>query len=425
MKQGLRSKRTITRYLLGFAVYAALISMYFAAAARSSVPSEWLGTAADPAVFLTEQQLADSQTLNVIRNITFFISYPWEWGIYLILLIGGFAASWQRRLEASQIPRLLQLPAFVFALNGVSMLAFLPLSAASYTVSVYYGITTQPLAGWIRDKLVSYGINSVILTAVTAVAFLVIRKGGRWWLKLWLLSVPFTLFMMVIQPVVIDPLYNNFSRLNDAELESRILELAHRADIPADRVYEVQMSAKTNALNAYVNGIGPSLRIVLWDTTLQRLEDDEILLIMAHEIGHYVKRHLEWSAVGSLASSFIVLWLGSRFVQWLIQRRGRNWGVERVNEPAALPLILLLTSIFTFVSLPVTSYVSRQAEQAADVYAYELIGSSQGAVTMHQKLASSSLGDVNPPWLAKLFRSTHPSTMERIIQAEQFAKEGR
>src|SRR5690606_27504033 len=113
-------------------------------------------------------------------------------------------------------------------------------------------------------------IGYLTLLAVSAVAFWVISRGGRWGLKLWLMSIPFTLFMMYIQPVVIDPLYNDYYRLKDPVLERKILDLAQRADIPADRVYEVDMSEKTNSLNAYVTGLGSSLRIVLWDTTLNK-----------------------------------------------------------------------------------------------------------------------------------------------------------
>src|SRR5690606_39597744 len=98
---------------------------------------------------------------------------------------------------------------------------------------------------------------------------------------------------MFVQPVIIDPLYNDFFPLTNKELETKILELASRADIPADHVFEVNMSEKTNALNAYVNGIGSNSRIVLWDTTLERLSEDEILFIMAHEMGHYVMKRSE------------------------------------------------------------------------------------------------------------------------------------
>ncbi|WP_249712589.1 M48 family metalloprotease, partial [Bacillus cereus] len=107
----------------------------------------------------------------------------------------------------------------------------------------------------------------------------------------WLLTIPFTIFVMIIQPVVIDPLYNDFYPLKNKELETKILSIAEQANIPAEHVYEVNMAQKTNSLNAYVTGIGSNSRIVLWDTTLNRLTDNEILVIMAHEMGHYEEKH--------------------------------------------------------------------------------------------------------------------------------------
>ena len=111
---------------------------------------------------------------------------------------------------------------------------------------------------------------------------------------------PFTIFMMFVQPVLIDPLYNDFYPLKDKALEEQILSLADRANIPAEHVFEVDMSEKTNSLNAYVTGVGSNSRIVLWDTTLEKLTDKEILFVMAHEMAHYVEKHI-YIGIGDLS----------------------------------------------------------------------------------------------------------------------------
>jgi Zn-dependent protease with chaperone function len=198
------------------------------------------------------------------------------------------------------------------------------------------------------------------------------------------------------------------------------MELASGAGIPAERVYEVDMSAKTNALNAYVDGIGSSLRIVIWDTTLKQLNEEEILQIVAHEIGHYVMRHLEWSALGAVGASLVMLWLGSYLLRSAIRRWGGRWGIREPGQAAVLPLVLLLMSVLTFVSLPFSNAVSRQAESAADRYAMELIGHAGGAVSMQQKLSKATLDEVDPPLIVKWFRSSHPSALERIADAQAF-----
>ncbi|WP_201318475.1 M48 family metallopeptidase [Paenibacillus sp. EPM92] len=406
------------KFAVAFIIYAAAIGLYLAAATIHPIPEAYRGTAADPATFLDPAKYRQSLLYSAQRNWIFFISYPWEWAVYLYLLFSRKGAAWQSRLEQSPKLRKFTLPLFVLLLQGFVFLCFLPLRVLSYMLSRTNGISTQGWGSWLQDRAVDFGVNYVLIVIVASVAFLIMRKGGRWWLKLWLLSIPFTLFMMYIQPVVIDPLYNQFNRLSDPQLEAKILSLADKAHIPAERVYEVDMSEKTNALNAYVSGIGGSLRIVLWDTTLQRLNEPEILLIMAHEMGHYVKHHLEWSAIGAVGSSFVLLWAGSFAIRRLLKRYGDDWGIRRLHEPAALPAVLLLISVLTFVSLPVSNAVSRQAEHAADIYAFQLIGSKEGAVTMYQKLAESSLSEMNPPLLVKLFRSTHPSLMDRILYSQ-------
>lgn len=413
--------RWIRRYWLLFGLYALGMGLYLWVTSSNTVPLAYRGTPADPATFYTAEQLRQSEVYSAQRNWLFFMAYPWEWGIYLTLLFGGWAGRLQERLERSVVPGILRLPLYVAAVSGISFLAYLPLLLIGYTLSRSYGISTQSLPGWLRDKVVDFGVSILIVLAAASAAYWFIRRGGRWWLKLWLLSVPFTIFLMYIQPLFIDPLYNKFSRLSDPALERQIIQLADKAGVPADRVYEADMSQKTNALNAYVNGVGSSLRIVLWDTLL-RLNRDEILLIVAHEMGHYVKHHLEWSAAGAVLSSFVLLGLGNVLLQKIIRRWGAGWGVRRPGDLAAFPVMLLFVSALTFVSLPFTNAVSRQAERAADRYAMDLIGHSGGAVSMNQKLAAATLDDVNPPLLVRWFRSTHPSAMERIVDAEAFEK---
>jgi Zn-dependent protease with chaperone function len=351
------------------------------------------------------------------------MSGPWEWLIYFVLLASGLSARWRDLLDRYRLPVLIKFPLYVLLVNAVSFLLYLPLRVLSYNLSKAYGISTQTVSSWVRDKAVEFGIGYLTLLAVSAVAFWIISRGGKWWLKLWLISIPFTAFMMYVQPVVIDPIYNRFSTLSDPVLEKEILALAAKAHIPAHRVYEVDMSEKTNAMNAYVNGIGSSLRIVLWDTTLEQLNEKEILLIMAHEMGHYVKHHLEWSAVGAVGSTLVLLLVGGWLFEIVVRNRGKKWGIRSMSDMTALPLVLLLLSVISFATLPVSNYVSRQAEASADRYALELIGSAEGSVSMNQKMSVVVLSDVNPPLLVKWFRDDHPTDMERIIDAERFERD--
>jgi Zn-dependent protease with chaperone function len=416
----MNGRRAIGRYACGFGLYAAAVALYLWYTRANTVPASLQGTAADPRSFLTPEQLKMSVTYSAWRNWLIFIGPPWEWGVYIALLCSGAAARFDRWLRGVAGPAALRLPLYTAAVMLVVLLAGLPWRLASYALSRGYDITTQPLAGWLHDKLVAYGVSLVTTALALAAALWLIRRGGRWWLKLWLLSVPFTLFLMVVQPVLIDPLYDKFERLPDTALERDILQLASKAGVPADHVYEVRMAAKTNAMNAYVNGIGPTLRIVIWDTTLQRLNRDEIMQVMAHEMGHYAMHHLEWSAVGAVASTLALLWIGSVALERTLKRWGRGWGIERRDGLAVVPVILLLVSVLSFVTLPLSNAVSRRAEHAADQFALRLIGSGKGAVSMNQKLAMATLDIVDPPLLVYWFLWDHPTDMERIADAAAY-----
>ncbi|WP_225446478.1 M48 family metallopeptidase [Paenibacillus rhizovicinus] len=420
MAKSWRRRSPMWKWVLLTVIYSVLVALYVWYTSPNNVPAAYKGTPADPATYFSPQQLKDSETLNPIRNWIFFTSIPWEWLIYLFLLSGGLARYWREMLE--RLPLVIRFPLFVLLVDIASFVLYLPLQIFSYGLSKHYGITTQPVPGWIRDKLVSFGVGYLTMLAVSAVAFWILSRRGRWWLKLWLISVPFTVFMMYVEPVVIDPLYNKFTTLSDPKLEAKILDLAAKADIPADHVYEVNMSKKTNAINAYVTGIGPSLRIVLWDTTLKQLTEPEILLIMAHEMGHYAMHHLEWSAVGAVGSSLVVICIGGWIYIWSIRRWGEAWGIRSRSDVTALPLLLLIMAVLSIASLPISNAVSRNAESSADAYAMKLLNSSEGEVSMQQKTGVITLSDVNPPLLVRWFRDDHPSDMERIIAAMDFAK---
>ncbi|WP_257349319.1 M48 family metallopeptidase [Pseudalkalibacillus decolorationis] len=405
----------------GFILYAFVMTWYLFMGADTSVPAQYQGSSADPSVFMTEREIELSHDFSRIKHLLYFLSVPLEWMIYLLVL--GFGLSKWFRNRATDVSRfpIVHNALYVVFLSLTAFILALPIDYYSYTVSLDYQISTQTFSSWMRDNVISFWINTLFLFVIVQVLYwLMKRSEKRWWFYGWLLSIPFTLFMYYIQPIWIDPLYNDFYRLEDKVLEDKILALADKAKISADRVYEVNMSEKTNALNAYVNGIGSNLRIVLWDTTLEELEDEEVLFVMAHEMGHFVKNHLLWNLIGSIVFSFFGLWLGSRVFYWMLNKWGRHWGVEKPSDIASLPALLLVFSILSFIASPIENTISRQAEHSADEYAIEMTKDPEAAVGAFQKLSVSGLSEVNPPWLVKVFLYGHPTMLERIHFLEKW-----
>ncbi|MFD1019506.1 M48 family metallopeptidase [Thalassobacillus hwangdonensis] len=416
-------KRFVIWAGLLFAIYATLMGFYLLSWADFGVPDALKGTGADPATFMSERELELSAAYSRYQVFVSFVAMPYEWIIYIGVLVFGASALFRNTSEKVSRFTSIQVPIYVLFLSILTWVLTFPIDFAHRWFSVEYGISNQTFSGWMRDQMISFWLSTLITALLITALYLLIRKfPKRWWLFAWMGLIPFLIFMMYIQPVVIDPLYNDFYELQDKELETKILALADEADIPAERVYEVNMSEKTNAMNAYVNGIGDNLRIVLWDTTLNGLEDREVLFIMAHEIGHYVMNHLYWNLFGAIASSLVLLYLGYRLIHVVLRKWGDAWGVRGIDDIASLPALLLVVSLLSFVSTPAELAISRNAEKAADTYAIEMLEDKEAAVGSFQKLAVNGLSDVNPPALVKFFQYGHPTLMERIKMLENYEK---
>jgi STE24 endopeptidase len=408
---------SITAYL----IFAAFIIWYILYGAETSIPAQYIGTAADPSTFMNARELQLSEEYSNIRNIMFFLSTPFEWIVMIIVLALGLSAKFRTWAQASSKFTALQTAIYLFWLTiFVTVLTF-PLEWLSYRFSRTYHISTQTFASWMKDQFIDFWVNYFLMFLIVSVLYWLLKKSPkRWWFYGWLLSIPFTLFLTFVQPVIIDPLYNDFYPLKNKELEEKILTLAGKADIPAEHVYEVDMSEKTNALNAYVTGIGSNSRIVLWDTTLNRLNDQEILFIMAHEMGHYVMKHIYVGIAGYLLLSLLGLYLTYKIMNMIVKRWGKLLHLSDLRDISSLPLILLIISMLAFASSPLTNAASRYQEHAADKYAIELTGNPEAAITSFQKLTKSGLSQVHPPFLVKLFRYGHPTILERIVYLENY-----
>ncbi|PGV46015.1 M48 family metallopeptidase [Bacillus sp. AFS037270] len=407
--------------VLAFCLYGLFIYWYLFHFANTSLPFEFQGSKADPSTFLNGRELDLSEEYSKIRNLLFFLSTPFEWLFYFLILLFGFSKAFKRWADQSAKYKVLRMPIYLIWLSFFAFVATFPLNYISYSLSRTYHISTQTFASWMKDELIDFWINYGTWLIIVPVLYWLMKKSQkRWWLYGWLLSVPFTLFMMFLQPVVIDPLYNDFYPLKNKELETKILVLAEKADIPAQHVFEVNMADKTNALNAYVSGIGSNARIVLWDTTLNRLNDAQILFIMAHEICHYVEKHIYFGIAGYLLLSLLGLYLTYKIMNWAVRKWGKELKIDDVRDIRSLPLFFMILSLLLFSASPLTNLASRYEETRADKYAIEMTKNPEAAISSFQELTRSGLSEVNPPLLVKIFRYTHPSMLDRISMLEQY-----
>ncbi len=354
----------------------------------------------------------------------YFLSVAW--GIAALLLVLRLRVVARLRDFAEGLgggSRWLQAVIFVPALLAVLAVLHLPLRVYGHTLVVRYELSVQGWGSWLWDwtkgELLTIGLG----VAVGWLLLTVIRwKPRTWWLYFWMAAVPLALFLFFISPWFVDPLFNKFVPLQakHPELVESIGKLTQRAGvpIPADRMFLMEASAKTNALNAYVTGIGASKRMVIWDTTIAKTKPDELLMIVGHELGHYVLGHLAIGFVAYVAGLFLGLYVTFHMLQWMLKRWGGGWGVRGQEDWAALALLLLIMQVLEFVSMPVVNGFTRMQEHAADVYGLEVVhglvpNSQDTGARTEQVLGEADLADPNPPRFIVFWLYSHPPQAER------------
>ncbi len=284
-----------------------------------------------------------------------------------------------------------------------------------------YGLSNQTLGKWWTDTLTALVLGCIIGPLVIWVPYLLLRKSPRrWWLYSALALIPFIIAGNLVAPIWIAPLFNKFGPMHDKALEAQILALAERAGIEGSRVFEVEKSVDTKTLNAYVAGLFNTKRIVLWDTTIARMNEHELLFVMGHEMGHFVLGHM-WYLVAANTVLIMLLFYGAyRTAGAVLRRYGSRFGFSRMDDIASLPLLLLLVSVFSLIAAPVGNALTRHFEHEADRFGLEITQFSHSAGNAFVKLQTDALAVPRPGLLNVLWRQSHPPLGERIDFANAY-----
>jgi Zn-dependent protease with chaperone function len=350
-----------------------------------------------------------------IQDTLYFVGTAWTFIILGIILATGLSR--RMRDAAARLTKNKWVIALIYIalFTIVSAILDFPLTYYSdYVVPHQFDLSDQTFGSWMGDQFKGLAIGLIMGSLIGATALLAVRRMRRWWLTIWLVSIPFIILLVVVQPVVLDPLFNKFEPLKDQVLKQKLLTLASRAGIEGSRVYEVNKSKQTKTMNAYVNGIGPTNRIVMWDTLLSKMSHDEVLAVMGHEMGHYVMQHIWKTLAFSLAVSFFVLFFVQKLHDTSLPRVGPRWGFAERGDPASLPWILIILSGVSFLTTPILCGYSRHNEHRADMFSLELTHLNEPMATAFVKFAEDSKRDPNPHPFIKYWRYTHPPIGERI-----------
>ncbi len=339
-----------------------------------------------------------------------------------LLLFTGLSS--RIRTLAQRVGRrwLVTLVVYALLFTLVTAVLTLPLSYyAGFVRQHEYGLSNQSQGDWIRDWLKGLAISALGLSIVLWIPYLLLRRSPRrWWLYAGLASLPIAALVLVITPVWVDPLFNRYNTLRDQALESRILTLAGRAGIEGSRVYEVDKSADTKTVNAYVTGVGRTKRIVLWDTLVDKLEPEQVLFVTAHEMGHFVLRHTLAVILGTAVLTTLSLYFVHRVAGKLIDRFSRPWGFTSLSDVASFPLLLLLGGLLSLGVTPLVLAFSRYQEREADRFGLELTRDNHAAATTFVRLQQENLSIPRPGTWYMLWRGSHPSLGDRVDFANHY-----
>jgi len=278
-----------------------------------------------------------------------------------------------------------------------------------------YDLSEQSVSRWFEQLLKTRAVMTVAAVTCLWLPYLLLaRAAKRWWLYVAAMTFPISVFITLILPVWIDPLYNTFAPLKAKHLEARILELADRAGIEGGRVFEVDKSRDTKTVNAYVTGLFGTKRIVLWDTLLAQRTEKEVLAVMGHEMGHYVLNHVLLGVFLATCGAVGVLFMVDRLGRLVIGRFHVRFGFDRLSDVASVPLFIFLLSLLNLVGSPLHLAISRAMEHEADRFALEITRANHSAGSAFARIQRENLGNPRPGGLSVLFRSSHPPLGERI-----------
>jgi STE24 endopeptidase len=394
-------------------------------AEASPAPAANQESTVPPNYELSPQKRAEARAYSHTQYVLYFSGVALVLLIYFLLWRARIAVTfrnWARRISPRHFVQCLIFAPLFFL--TVRLLLFPFVYYADFVVDHKFGLMTQGFGSWMADWGKALTLSIVAGTVMVWIFYWVVRRAPRrWWFYFWAVTIPITLFVMFIEPFVVEPLFYKFTPLDATRpaLVTRIEEMLHHAglEIPRRRILEMNASSKTNMLNAYVSGLGASKRVVVWDTTLKKMTDDETLLVLGHETGHYVLNHIVKEFVLIELVVLALIALGFVVVRKLIGRYGGRTGVEGEGDLASLPVMLLVLTLMTFFSSPLVNGISRHYEHQADLFALEV---THGVVPdpnvtearAFQILGEEDLSDPDPNPFIVFWLYSHPPIDRRI-----------
>ena len=379
--------------------------------------------AAVPAGFAERISLAAHQKAadyTVDRNKLIILTTLVDAALLLAFTLGGGLA-WLHEFWSARVDGLVYGLALIFSVMAIGAAIDLPFALyRQFVIEARYGFNRMTLALFCAD-LLKHTLLGIVIGApvILAVLWLMAVMGSAWWFWVWVFWSAFNLLILFVYPTWIAPLFNKFSPLADGEMKSRIEALLSRCGFRSSGLFVMDGSKRSSHGNAYFTGFGNNKRIVFFDTLLERLAPPEVEAVLAHELGHFRRRHVLKRIVLMFAASLGFLWLLGQLIDapWFYA----GLGVPAQSTALALILFFLVAPVFTFPFTPVLSWISRRHEFEADAYAAartEAAALGRALVKLYEDNAAT----LTPDPLHSLFYDSHPPAVVRIARLQATAR---
>ena len=353
----------------------------------------------------------------------------WELLYLFVLVMILLATGFSRRMRelAQRITTKPFLVTMLYVVFWIAVMFVLDLPLTIYTGFFrehQYGLSNQTFGAWFGESLIALGLQFLFVPFLIAMMYAAIRRAGaRWWIWASAIVLVAAIFISVIAPVVISPLFNEYTPLPPGRVRDEVLSLARANRIPAKDVYVVDQSRQTTRISANVQGLFGTTRISLNDNLLKRTSLEEIRLVMAHEMGHYVLNHGMRLLIYLMLVITFAFFVLHRALDGAISRWGARWGITDRADPAGLPLAVLILAVFMTLATPVMASIVRTAEAEADAFAINAAREPHGFATVALRL--STYRKLKPGPIEEVIFYDHPSGYDRVHRAMTWLAENR
>ncbi len=384
-------------------------------------------TAADP-VLLTEAYVATLGDAAIAKSNAYHEGKYWLalWGTLIdlillwVLMRYGIVQNIRNWVAAKTKRNWLQTVMFTPIYMVLSTILIFPwIFYTDYMREHQYDLSNHTISSYMSDQMTGLIVGVIGFTILITMLYSIIRRSpDRWWLWGTGLMGAFLAFVMLVSPVVISPLFNEYTPMHDGPLKDRILAMATANGVPVDDVFVVDQSKQTTRISANVQGLGATAQISLNDNLINNNSEAEVAAVMAHEIGHYALGHGQ----EMLVYFTLIFGIGFAFIHgtfgWVTSGIGSSWGITGIKDIAGLPLLMSILGVYLLLATPFMNSVIRSNEAEADIFGLNVAREPDGFATISLKL--STYRKINPgTWEERIFHD-HPSGYHRVLMSMQW-----